>query len=142
MDRGLNPALGLGILRVVVGVIFVAHGLPKLTGAVGDTAGFFGTLGIPAPTVAAWGITLLETFGGLLLIVGFLVLPVALLLSLHMLMGIILVHAANGFYVIGFGEGGVEFNLLLIAASLALVLAGPGAAAIDARRGRRDVVAA
>lgn len=139
MDRGLNPGLGLAILRVVVGVIFVAHGVPKLTAGAADTAGFFGTLGIPLPTVAAWGITLLEVFGGLLLIVGFLVLPVALLLSLHMLMGIILVHAQNGFYVIGPGQGGVEFNLLVIAANLALILAGPGAAAIDARRGG-DVV--
>ncbi|MGH7539401.1 MAG: DoxX family protein [Gemmatimonadota bacterium] len=141
MRRALNPGLGLAILRVVVGVTFMTHGVPKLTGAVGETAGFFATLGIPAPTLAAWGITLLETFGGLLLVVGFLVTPVAVLFCIHMLMGIILVHSANGWYVIGFGQGGAELNVLLIAACLALIFAGPGSAAIDARK-THEVVAA
>lgn len=135
MRRGLNPELGLAILRVVVGVIFVAHGAPKLFGGIEATAGFFGQLGIPAATLAAWLIALLESLGGLALIVGFLVSPLAVLLSLHMLTGIVLVHAANGFYVVGPGQGGVEFSLLLIASLLALILAGPGLAAVDARRG-------
>lgn len=134
MDRGVNPALGQAILRVVVGVIFVAHGIPKLTGGVGNTAGFLDSLGVPLPALAAWGVTLLEVVGGLCLIAGFLVLPVALLFCVHMLLGIILVHAPNGFYVIGPGQGGIELNLLLIAASLALALGGPGAAAVDGRR--------
>ena len=135
MRKGLNPELGLAILRVVVGVIFVAHGVPKLMGGVTATAGFFSQLGIPAAPAAAWFIALLESLGGLSLIVGFLVTPLAVLLSLHMLTGIVLVHASNGFYVIGAGQGGVEFNLLLIAALVAILLAGPGLAAVDARRG-------
>jgi putative oxidoreductase len=134
MKNGMNPELGLTILRVVLGVIFVAHGLPKLTGGIEGTVELFGSIGIPAPLVAAWFIALLETLGGLTLLIGFLVTPVSLLLSVHMLTGIILVHAANGFYVIGgLGEGGVEFNLLLIASLLALVFCGPGLAAIDNR---------
>lgn len=127
-----NPGLGLAILRVVTGVIFVAHGAPKLFG--GGVEGFAGMLsgmGVPLSTVVAWGVTLLEFFGGLALIVGLLVAPVAVLLALHMLTGIVLVHAANGFYVVGPGQGGVEFNLLLIASLLALIFAGSGAAALD-----------
>lgn len=135
MRRGLNPELGLAILRVVVGVIFVAHGAPKLLGGMEATAGMFAQMGIPAATAAAWFIALLESLGGLSLIFGFLVTPMAILLSLHMLTGIILVHAPNGFYVVGEGQGGVEFSLLLIAALLALILAGPGLAAVDGRRG-------
>lgn len=127
-----NPGLGLAILRVVTGVIFVAHGAPKLFGGgVEGLAGMLGNMGVPLSTVAAWGVTLLEFFGGLALIVGLLVAPVAVLLALHMLMGIVLVHAANGFYVVGPGQGGVEFNLLLIAGLLALIFAGSGAAALD-----------
>lgn len=133
MKTGLNPELGLVILRIVVGIIFVAHGIPKLTGGIEATADMFGSLSIPAPVIAAWLIALLESLGGLMLIVGFFVTPVALLLSIHMLVGIILVHAPNGFYVIGSGQGGVEFSLLLIASLLALVLCGPGLAAIDNR---------
>lgn len=135
MRRAPNPELGLAILRVVLGVIFVAHGAPKLFGGVGDFAGFLGSLGVPLSGLFAWVVTFLEFFGGILLIAGFLVTPVALLLGVHMLTGIILVHAGNGFYVIGPGQGGVEFNLLIISGLLAMILAGPGLAALDSRGG-------
>jgi putative oxidoreductase len=133
MKNGMNPELGLTILRVVLGVIFIAHGLPKITTGMEGTAQAFAALSIPVPLAAAWLIALLETLGGMLLLVGFLVTPVALLLTAHMLTGIILVHAANGFYVVGAGQGGIEFNLLLGASLLAMVFCGPGLAAIDNR---------
>lgn len=133
MKNGMNPELGLAILRVILGVIFIAHGVPKLTGGIEGTAMFFGSVGIPAPVAAAWFIALLETLGGIALLIGSFVTPVAMLLSAHMLAGIVLVHAANGFYVIGEGHDGVEFSLLLIAALLALVFCGPGLAALDNR---------
>lgn len=126
MNRGINPGLGLGILRIVLGVIFIAHGWGKVFGGIGDTAGFFGSLGIPLPTVAAWGIALLETGGGALLVLGLFVTPLAILFVLHMLAGIFLVHIPNGFFVIGPGSGGYEFNLLLAAGALTLIMAGAG----------------
>lgn len=131
-----KPSLGLAILRVLVGVIYVMHGWPKFAGGVENTAGFLGTLGFPAPLAFAWLVTLLETVGGALLVVGFLVTPLALLFIVEMLLGILLVHAPNGFYVIGPGQDGVEFNLLLIGALLVLILTGPGTWSIDARRRR------
>lgn len=135
MERGPNPALGLAILRVVIGVIFVAHGAHKLfVSGVPPIADFFGSIGIPAAAAAAWLVTLLEFVGGLALVVGFMVTPVSLLFCVHMLTGLVLVHAPNGFWVIGPGQGGIEFNLALIAGLLALVFAGPGLASLDARR--------
>jgi len=134
VTRGLNPGLGLGFLRIVVGIVFIAHGLPKLTGGMGATVGLFASLGIPAPTLAAWAVALLETVGGLLLVLGFMVTPVAILLVLRMLAGIFLVRMRNGFYVLEQGWGGIELDLLLVAALSTLVLAGPGAGALDARR--------
>jgi putative oxidoreductase len=136
MDRGVNPDLGLAILRVVVGVIFIAHGAPAVFGGMEGTGAFFASLGIPLPIVAAWAIKLLEFLGGISLLAGFLVTPVALLLATHMMMGIVLVHAARGFYVVGpEASSGIEFNLLLTASLLALVFAGPGLAAMDSRKG-------
>ncbi len=134
MDRGPNRELGLAILRVVTGVVYVTHGLPKLMGGHVAAAGFLSQLGFPVPVLFAWIVTLLETFGGLALIIGFLVRPVALLFVVEMLLGILLVHAKVGWYVIGPGTGGAEFSTVLIAALLALVLAGPGLAAVDGRR--------
>jgi putative oxidoreductase len=133
MKDGMNPELGLSILRVVLGVIWLAHGVPKLTGGIEGTAGFFGQLGIPAPVLAAWFVALLESLGGFLLLIGWLVAPVALLLSIEMLVAIVLAHAPNGFYVVGAGQGGIEFSLLLIASLLALIFCGPGLAAVDNR---------
>lgn len=134
MNRGVNPELGLAILRVTLGVIFITHGLPKLMGGVGGFQGMLADMGVPLAGLAAWVVTLLEVGGGLALIAGFLVTPFALLLSIHMLMGIFLVHLSNGWFVVGGGQGGAEFNVLLIAGLLTLVLAGPGAAALDTRR--------
>ena len=126
MDTSGRAGAGLAVLRLAVGVIFLSHGIPKLMGGVPGTAEFLGGLGIPAPTLAAWAVTLLEVGGGLLLILGLFVVPVAILLSLHMLLGIFLVHLEQGWYVVGPGQGGAEFNVLLIAASLAIALGGPG----------------
>jgi putative oxidoreductase len=141
MDRGLNPGLGLAILRVALGVTFIAHGLPKLTGGIEMTAGMFEGLGIPVPVLAAWLVGLLETVGGFLLIIGFLVTPAVLLLVGHMFLGIILVHASNGWYVIERGQGGVEFSVILIASLLMLVFGGSGTASLDAKRNQEVVIA-
>jgi len=46
---------------------------------------------------------------------------------------IVLVHAANGFYVVSLGSGGIEFNLIVAAAAMMLVFGGPGLAALDSR---------
>jgi len=140
-SSGLNPGLGLAILRIVLGIIFIAHGWPKLAGGMAETVGMFDSLGIPAPTLAAWFIALLETFGGLLLVVGFLVTPVAALFIAHMVTGIFLVHVPNGFYVIGPGSGGYELNLALAAAALTLILAGSGRWALQDRF-RREIIEA
>lgn len=135
MDRGVNPDLGLAILRVVVGVIFIAHGAPSIFGGIETMTAFMDSVGIPAPAVAAWAISLLEFLGGIALVAGFLVTPVALLLTAHMMVGIVTVHAARGFYVLGpNANGGIEFSLLLAAALLMLVFGGPGLAAMDSRK--------
>lgn len=133
MKNGMNPELGLAILRIVLGVIFIAHGWPKI-GNIEETVGFMEFLNIPLPVVTAWLIAGLEFGGGLLLIAGFLVTPVSLLLTAHMLAGIVLVHASNGFYVIDKGAGGIEFNLILAASAMMLVFGGPGLAALDSRK--------
>ncbi len=137
MKKPLNPGLGQMILRIVLGLIFVAHGGIKLFGGVGGTVEFFGSLGIPLPLLAGWVITLLEFVGGMFLIVGLFVVPTAVLLAVHMLVGIILVHIPNGFFVLGpNAAGGYEFNLLLIAGLLSMLLGGPGLAAVDSRMQR------
>jgi putative oxidoreductase len=131
--EGLAPEFGKMLLRLTLGVIFLSHGLPKLLGGVAGTGDFLAGMGVPLAGAVAWGLTLLEVGGGVLLILGLLVPPVAALLSLHMLAGIVLVHGANGWYVVGPGQGGAEFNVLLVAGLVALILAGSGPALLPGR---------
>jgi putative oxidoreductase len=126
MNKGLAPDLGRILLRGTLGVVFVSHGLPKLFGGVGGMAGFLAQLGVPLAEAAAWGVTLLEIGGGAALLFGLFVPLTSVLLSVHMLAGILLVHGGNGWYVVGPGQGGAEFNVVLIAALLGLLFLGPG----------------
>lgn len=120
---------GLTLLRVVTGLVFFMHGQQKLFEmGIGGVAGFFGSLGIPAPQLAAVVVSLVETVGGLALILGVLTRVAGVLLTIDMLTAMLLVHRPNGFFV---GDGGIELVLMLGAAALALALTGPGALALD-----------
>lgn len=128
-----KPAVGIAILRIVVAVVFLTHGWPKLTGGVNGLAGMLGARGFPVPIAWAWLVTLLETAGAVLLALGVFVAPIALLLAIEMVVAILLVHWPRGWYA---GEGGMELNVLLIAALVTLALAGPGAWSLG-RRSKR-----
>jgi putative oxidoreductase len=120
---------GIALLRIVVGIVFVMHGQQKLFEmGVGGVSGFLASLGVPAPQLAAVVVSLLETVGGVALILGALTRLFGLLLTGDMLVALLLVHRPNGFFA---GDGGVELVLLLGTAALALALTGPGALALD-----------
>jgi putative oxidoreductase len=127
-QRQIN--IGLGILRAVVGAIFVAHAGQKLFvfGVDGVTAGFVG-MGIPMASVAAPLVILAELFGGLALITGLLTRVAAASLALVMLGAIGFAHLSAGF----FNPNGIEFPLMLLAAAATLVATGAGAFSLDAR---------
>ena len=120
---------GLTILRVVVGVVFLAHGAQKLfVFHFAGTAGFMGQAGFPLPFVCAVIVTLVEFLGGIALILGLLTRLAAGLNAIDMVVAILFVHLKNGFSA---QHMGYEYPLTLLAATLCLVLAGAGAAAVD-----------
>lgn len=128
-------------LRLILGGAFMAHGISKFQGGIENTAGFFGSLGIPAPGLMAWAVALLETVGGLMLIVGAFTAIVSVLLILNMLVAMFTVHWDAGFFFTN-QPPGIEVNLLFIAGLLALVLGGPGAYSVDrTMRDRRTAAA-
>lgn len=125
----LNPDAALLILRVVLAIIMLYHGWPKLTNLGGTIEGFAG-MGVPLPALAAVFATVAEVVGGVLLLLGVFTDVAGLLFALDMLGAIVVVHAKNGFSV---SDGGVEWPLALLAMALAIALAGPGRYAVGRR---------
>ena len=123
------------VLRVVVGIVFMAHGAQKLfiMGLPG-VAGFFGKLGLPFPFLTGVVVTVLEGVGGLALVLGIGTRLAAGLLALDMVGAIVTVHLSQGFFL----PKGMEFALTLLAANLALVLGGPGRLAVEGLRRSRQ----
>jgi putative oxidoreductase len=142
---GLNVRItatyGLAILRIVLGIAFAVHGWGKLSGGVDGVAGFFGSLGIPAPTLIAWVVTIVELVGGILLIAGALTQIVGILLFINMIGAIVYAYLGRGAPFIENGAISWEKEAVFAAAALCLVLAGPGAWSVDdVMAGSRDRV--
>src|SRR5690348_12255530 len=126
------------ILRLVLGIVFFAHGAQKMLGWFGGygfagTMGFFThNMGIPAPL--AFLAICAEFFGGLGLILGLLSRVAAFGIICNMLVAIVLVHHANGFFMNWTGQQkgeGFEYHLLTIAAGLVVLIKGAGAFSLD-----------
>jgi uncharacterized membrane protein YphA (DoxX/SURF4 family) len=103
------------VLRIVVGVIFLAHGVQKFQGIEGMIQ-FFGSVGLPS--IMVYVIATIEAIGGALLILGIFTRMAALGTSLVMLGAILKVKLGMGFI------NGYEFDLMLLASSISLVLSG------------------
>ncbi len=136
---GTFGSQSLLIVRVVLGIIFFAHGAQKVFGWFGGPGlrgvitYFKQSLGVPAPLTVLAALT--EYFGGLAMIVGLLVRPAAVGLIIVMLVAIATVHWRNGFFLnwsLEPGKGhGFEMNLALIGMALAVLVGGAGAVSID-----------
>jgi len=119
---------GTTLLRIAVGLVFLAHGAQKLFVMTPDgLAGFFGQIGIPFPLLNAYFVIAVEVLGGIALIAGLGTRIVGALFAAVMVVAFATVHAANGFFL----PNGYEFVLVLFAASITLVLQGAGAFALD-----------
>lgn len=134
---GTGNDVSLTILRLVLGVVFFAHGAQKMLGWFGGygfhgTMGFFAHMGMPA----AMGLLIIctEFFGGLGLIVGLLTRIAALGVAGLMIGAIFMVHLQNGFFMnwMGTQKGeGIEYHLLALAMAATVLLRGAGAFSVD-----------
>jgi putative oxidoreductase len=128
MTAAARTDVGLLVLRLVLGVTFLMHGIDKL-GDLGAAQQGFDSLGIPAPAAMTPFVATVEVAGGSLLILGLLTPLAAVALAIDMLVAGIAAHTGKGFFA---GDGGYEFVLLLGAACLAVAIAGAGRLSLDA----------
>jgi putative oxidoreductase len=127
-----NAAHAALILRVSMGVMFLAHGLvlKVMTFGVAGTAGFFQSIGYPA--ALAWVVIGLEIAGGIALILGAYVRVVSLVL-VPVMIGATLQHLPAGWLFSAQG-GGWEFPAFWTVALIVQALLGPGRFALAEER--------
>ena len=130
-------ALGTTILRLIVGIIFIAHGAMKAFGfGLAGTTGFLESVGVPMAGLMAPVLIATELGGGILLVLGLLTRSVSIPLAFTMVVAIATVHLQHGFFL----PQGYEFALLVGAGLVTLALQGSGAFALDNIIGRNRTV--
>lgn len=108
--------IGLLLLRIVLGLVFLANGFTKFQGGIGNTAGWFESIGIPG--FLAYAVGTIELVGGIALILGIGTRVVSLLLGIIMLGAIFTVNLSAGFL------NGYVFDLVLLIIAVHMVLNG------------------
>ncbi|ODT29707.1 MAG: hypothetical protein ABS35_08000 [Kaistia sp. SCN 65-12] len=116
--------------RVLLSILFIVAGYGKLT-AIGGTAGFFGSIGLPMPTATAVIVGLVELVGGLAVLVGFKTRIAAVVLAFFVLAATAIAH-------LDFSQAGnalmTQKNLAITGGFLLLAVLGAGPLSIDGRR--------
>jgi putative oxidoreductase len=131
-------SLGLLLLRIILGVVFFAHGAQKVLGWFGGyglsgTVDYFKNV-VKIPTPLAYLGPFVEFLGGIALVFGVFTKVAALGILIMMIVATLKVHFPQGFFLTGKGDGkgqGYEFTLTLAVISLVLVLLGGGVYSID-----------
>lgn len=118
------------VARVFISILFILAGFSKLT-AISGTAGYFAGLGLPAPTITAVVVGLIEFVGGLAILVGFQTRIAAAIVALFTIGATLVAH-------MNFAEGMnammAQKNLAIAGGLILLVLQGAGSISIDAKR--------
>ena len=134
MDMSLEKVSSFAPLpiRVIAGIAFIIHGLPKFENIQGPQ-GALGSIGLP-PELAL-PIALLEVIGGIALILGIFTRITSILLAIHMALITLMLKPGGGFTT----EGGYELDLLLMSIAISLLLSGPGRISIERDILKREI---
>ena len=126
-----NSSTTILLGRILLAAIFLLSGFGKLT-AIAGTAGYFGAMGLPVPTVTAIVVGLIELLGGIAILVGFQTRITAWVLAIFTIATALVAHTgwADQNQMIHFLK-----NVAITGGFLVLASSGPGAYSIDARRG-------
>ena len=124
---------GITVLRIIVGIIFMAHGSQKLFGMFGGyglegTGQYMASLGLNPGYLMALLSGSAEFFGGLALFLGLLARPAAVVLIVMLVVAILSVHIHNGLFM---ANNGFEFGLALLGAAIAVLIEGAGRVSLD-----------
>lgn len=124
MEQTRQKHLAIVVIRIFLAVTMLIHAIARInTGGVAPFGEFLTISGFPLGLYLAWAITIFEIAGGIVLAVGYFVPVLALIFAIQLIMGIVLVHAKEGWFVVGLGRNGMEYSVLLIVSFLAIAFA-------------------
>jgi putative oxidoreductase len=119
-------------IRIIAGIVFIMHGLPKFSNVHG-TQGFFGSHGLH-PELAL-PISLLELIGGIALILGILTRIASILFIIEMAYTTFIMKFSHGFS----GPGDFELDIIMLSIAISLSLSGPGRISIERDLLKREI---
>jgi putative oxidoreductase len=123
MTPFLKPSLPIAILRILMGGIFMAHGIARLVDySLPGFGQFLESQGFPAGFYVAWAVTIFEIVFGFCMLLGYFVRIFCIGEIIILITGIITVHWQNGWFVVGKTLGGIEYSTVLIVVLLAIFL--------------------
>ena len=118
-DADARSRYGWIALRLTVAGLIAAHGWARLlAGGVDPFGAWLTSQSIPVGPAVAWSITVLEIVGTPLLAAGRFAFSLSLMYAAIYAVGIVMVHAKAGWFVVGLGRNGAEYSVLLIVALL------------------------
>jgi len=124
MEQARRNHLAIVIIRVFLAATMIVHAVARIyAGGVEPFGGFLAAKGFPLGLYLAWAITIFEIAGGIVLAAGYFVPLIASIFAVQLIVGIILVHAEHGWFVVGLGRNGMEYSALLIVSFLTLAYA-------------------
>lgn len=124
---------GIGLIRIIIGVVFMMHGSQKLFGLFGGgglegTAGYMASIGVEPSYLMALLAGSGEFFGGLLLLLGLFARLGAFATVCVSIVALFTVHIDNGFFML---NNGFEYVLVLLITSISILLVGAGNFSLD-----------
>lgn len=129
----------LTCIRIAVATVMIIHGVYRATqeGFVAGFGGFLESQGLPFGVAVAGAITAWEIIGGVLLALGRWTRLLAIGFAVELGGGLLMVHAREGWFVVGGGRNGMEFAAILIVIMLAIAWDGHSASGRGIRLGNR-----
>jgi len=121
LSKATSQDPGVRMLRVSVGALLLIHGLYRFfAGGVAPFGEFLDSVGLPFGFAIAATLTFVEIIGAPLLAAGVAMRALIVWFAIELTIGIVLVHARDGWFVVGGGRNGVEYSVLLLLALASL----------------------
>ncbi|NOT51128.1 MAG: DoxX family protein [Chitinophagaceae bacterium] len=124
MPALLKPSLSIAIIRMAIGLVFMAHGAMRLIDySLPGFGNFLDSKGFPGGFYWAWAVTIFEITGGFLMVIRRVVKIFCIGEIIILITGVITVHFQNGWFVVGYTLGGMEYSVVLITVLIAIYIA-------------------